>query len=327
MPNRFLVSLILLILTFSSGAQARSPINLEILRRDGYGVVQLFQVRQNVLTANAVINGQKVRLVLDTGFGGGLGLDSHMSGVNIATLGEAKKGYGVSGKAVESRHGMAKTVVMGNVQLTDVPVEIGEFKIWNEEHSEKFISRLSFDNDVANLGTSGGFIGRDFLRTNSAVIDLPNHLLYLKPPGKGKRAQLTGALTAVGLGEAPIVDGNRVAVEVNGNSAIMFVDTGTSASLLDSRFAAKANIRGYGISRLESYDIAGVKNTQVDLTGLTNFKIGGIPARSSTATIEPFSFYPASGGKIVGLLGTDFLGQNWGIIDFGQQKLYFAKAK
>ena len=184
MPNRFLLSLVGLILTVSSGVQARSPINLDVLKRDGYGVVQLFQVRQNVLTANAVINGQKVKMVLDTGFGGGIGLDSHMSGVNIATQGEARKGYGVSGKAVESRRGMAKTVVMGNVQLTDVPVEVGEFKIWSQEHSEKFTSSMAFDNDIANLSTPGGFIGRDFLRTNSAVIDLPNHLLYLKPPEK-----------------------------------------------------------------------------------------------------------------------------------------------
>lgn len=325
MPNRFLVSLFGLALT-ASLVQARSPINLDILRRDGYGVVQLFQVRENVLTASAVINGQKVKLELDTGFGGGIGLDSHMSGVNTATEGEAKKGFGVSGTSVETRRGVAKTVVMGNVQLTDVPVEVGEFKIWSEENSQRFGSSLQFDNVVANIGSPAGFIGRDFLRTNSAIVDLPNHLLYLKPPGKGKRAQLTAALSAVGMGEAPITDGNRVAVEVNGVSATMFVDTGAVASLLDSRFAAKANIRGYGSRDMEFHDIAGVKS-RVDLTGLTNLKIGGVPARSSSATIQTFSFYPASGGKIVGLLGIDFLGQNWGIIDFGQQKLYFAKGK
>jgi predicted aspartyl protease len=324
MPNKSLVFLVAPVLALASSAQARSPINLDVLRRDGYGVVQLFQVRENVLTVNAVVNGQKVKLELDTGFGGGIGLDSHLSGVTIATQGEAKEGFGVSGKSIQTRRGTAKTVVMGNVQLTDVPVEVGEFKVWSEEHSQKFVSSLSFDNDVANMGGPAGFVGRDFLRTNSAVIDLPNHMLYLKPPGKGKRAQLSGALTSVGMAEAPIVDGNRVEVEVNGVPAKMFVDTGAVASLLDSRFAAKANIRGYGSSRMEFHDIAGVKS-KVDLTGLTNLKIGGIPARSSTATVEPFSFYAASGGKIVGLLGIDFLGQNWSIIDFGQQKLYFAK--
>jgi len=326
MPNRFFVSLIGLILAVSSAAQARSPINLEVLRRDGYGVVQLFQVRENVLTVNAVVNGQKVKLELDTGFAGGIGLDSRFSGVNIGTLGETRRGSGVTGKTIEVRRGAAKTVVMGNVQLTDVPVEVGAFKTWDEERGQKFTSALAFDMDIGNQGGAAGFIGRDFLRTNSAVIDLPNHLLYLKPPGKGKRAQLSGALTNVGMGEAPIVDGDQVNVEVNGVPARMYVDTGAVATLLDPRFAGKANARGYGSTDMEFRDIAGAKS-KVDLTGLTNFKIGGIPTRSSTATLAPASFYSASGGKIVGLLGIDFLGQNWGIIDFGQQKLYFAKAK
>jgi hypothetical protein len=215
---------------------------------------------------------------------------------------------------------------MGNVQLTDVPVEVGAFKTWDEQRSQTFVSEMAFDNDIANQHSPAGFIGRDFLRTNSAVVDLPNHLLYLKPPGKGKRAQLSGALTRVGMGEVPIVNGNHVDVELNGVSAQMIVDTGAVASLLDSGFAAKVNAHGYGSTHMEFHDIAGVKS-KVDFTGLGNLKIGGIAVRSSTATVQPFSFYAASGGKVVGLLGIDFLGQNWGIIDFGQNKLYFARAK
>jgi hypothetical protein len=326
MPNRFLVSLFGLILGLSSVAQARSPINLDVLKRDGYGVVQLFQPHENAVTVNAVINGQKVRLVLDTGFGGGIGLDSRFSGVNIDNQGAVHKGAGVTGKTIETRRGMAKTVVMGNVQLTDVPVEVGAFRLGDEERAQKFTSHLAFDMDIGSQGSTAGYVGRDFLRTNSAVIDLPNHLLYLKPPGKGKRAQLSGALAAIGMAEAPIVDGDQVNTEVNGVPARMFVDTGAVATLLDPRFSGKAKTRGYGSTDMEFRDIAG-ERTKVDLTGLTNFKIGGVPTRSSTATLAPCSFYSASGGKVVGLLGLDFLGQNWGIIDFGQQKLYFAKGK
>jgi hypothetical protein len=326
MPNKSLVFLIGVMLALGGVAQARSPISLDILRRDGYGVVQVYQVRENILTVPAVVNGQKVRLEVDTGFGGGIGLDSRFSGVNVATGSEVRKGAGVSGKTIETRRGVAKTLVMGNVQLTDVPVEVGAFKAFDEEQTHKFTSSYDFDMDMGNPGSAAGFIGRDFLRTNSAIVDLPNHLLYLKPPGKGKKAQLSGALTKVGMAEAPIVDGNRIAVEINGVPATMIVDTGAVASLLDPRFAAKANVRGYGSTDMEFHDIAGAKS-KVDLTGLTNFTIGGVPVRSSGATLTPFSYYPASGGKIVGLLGIDFLGQNWSIIDFGQQKLYFARAK
>jgi predicted aspartyl protease len=326
MPNRFLLSLIGLILTVSSGAQAGSPINLDVLKRDGYGVVQLFQVRQNVLTANVVINGQKMKLELDTGFSsGGLGLDTRYAGVNVPTGNDVHEATGVSGKTYQVRRGVAKTVVMGNVQLTDVPVEVGAFKVFDEEHSQKFSSTLQFDNNIANVTTPAGFIGRDFLRTNNAVIDLANHLLYLKPPGKGKKAQLSAALTKVGMGEAQL-QGNLVDVEINGVAAKMVVDTGAVASLLDPRFAAKANARGYGSTNMEFSDISGAKS-RVDLTGLANFKIGGVPAKSFIVTLIPFSAYGGTGGKLVGLLGIDFLGQNWGIIDFGQQKLYFARGK
>jgi hypothetical protein len=327
MPNRFLalVSVVALGL-FVKAAEGRSPINLDVLKRDGYGVVPLFQVRENVLTVNAVVNGHKVKLELDTGFGGGIGLDNRLSGINIATQGAAQKGYGVTGKAIETRRGVAQTVAMGNVQLTDVPVEVGAFKVWDEERSETFSSAMAFDNDIANQHSPAGFIGRDFLRTNSAIVDLANHLLYLRPPGTGKRAALSGALTKVGMGEAPILGGNRVEVELNGVPASMIVDTGAVASLLDSRFAAKVKARGYGSTNMEFHDIAGVKS-RVDLTGMDHLTIAGIPARSSTATVQAFSFYSDSGGKIVGLLGIDFLGQNWSIIDFGSQKLYFARGK
>jgi hypothetical protein len=38
-------------------------------------------------------------------------------------------------------------------------------------------------------------------------------------------------------------------------------------------------------------------------------------------------FYRATGGQLAGLIGMDFLGQTWSIIDCGQHKLYFAGGK
>ena len=126
--------------------------------------------------------------------------------------------------------------------------------------------------------------------------------------------------------KAPIVDGNRVDVEMNGVPARMIVDTGAVASLLDQRFAVKAKTRGYGssghgISRHRRRKNQGGHDRAEEFQN----------CRDSRAIVlghvAPLVFIRPAEGKIVGLLGIDFLGQNWGIIDFGQQKLYFARAK
>jgi len=326
MPNRSIAAALLCLLVILGVASAKGPFNLEVLRRDGYGATNLFLLQENRLTARATINGEKVRLVLDTGFDGPLGLDGRLAGVNLATEKAEQSGYAVSGKVVKAHKGMAQSVVMGNVQLTSVPVEVGAFKGFDEERAQKFMSTYDFDQDVSSHASAAGFIGRDFLRTNHAVIDLGNRMLYLRPPGKGRAVQLAGALAAAGMGQAAITNGNLVDVEINGVPGKMVIDTGAVASLIDPRFAAKAKAKDYGSREMEMRDISGEKS-RTNLTGLSGLRIAGIPARAPTVTQVNFSYYTASGGKIVGLLGLDFLGQNWCIIDFGQNKLYFAKAK
>ncbi len=326
MPNRSLTISVVVLLAVLGIACAKGPFNLDILRRDGYGVVPLSLVQQNELTTVVTINGQKVRLILDTGFGGGIGLDSHMSAASVVTESKALTGEGFSGKKIEAHRGSAQTVAMGNVQLTNVPVQVGAFGMLSQANAEKFTSALSFEGNVANVRGGEGFIGRDFLRTNHAVIDLPNKQVYLRPPGKGRAAQLEEALTKVGMGAASMTDGNIVDVEVNGVPAKMIVDTGAVVSMIDSRFAAKAKVSGWGLQGAEVRDISGV-SSRADLTHIASLKIGGVPVRDPTVSIVTFNAYAATGGRVVGLLGLDFLGLNWSIIDFGGNKLYFARAK
>ena len=57
------------------------------------------------------------------------------------------------------------------------------------------------------------------------------------------------------------------------------------------------------------------------------FKIAGVPVRAPNLQVSNLAMYASSGGKAAGVLGMDVLGQNWSIIDFGEQKLYIAKAQ
>ncbi len=72
-------------------------------------------------------------------------------------------------------------------------------------------------------------------------------------------------------------------------------------------------------------DAAGVLSP-ADFAGTKTFKIEGIPIRTPTVFLGRFAGYDLTHGKMVGVLGLDVIGLNWGIIDIAQQKFYFAKA-
>jgi hypothetical protein len=305
--GRYLTILSFLAVMAFSGhrAAARSPISLDVLQRDGYGSVGLITEGQNRVYVLAEINGHKVRLLLDTGWGTeGITVGMNPSALNIVP----EKGVGwavsVSGAHVPFAHGTAQSVVMGNVSIRGTPIYFG---------------RVSGE----------GVVGRGFLKRNNAVIDLTNLRLYLRPPGKGRRVDLAPALTALGMAKAPFFDaphGNFVLnVEVNGVPTRMILDTGAQATMIDGRFAKMARAKGWGRDVI-STDAAGV-TSKADFTGPKTFKIDGIPIRTPVVVLDRFVAYEQSGGNIAGLLGLDVIGMNWGIIDVAQQKFYFVPAK
>ena len=286
-------------------AAARSPISLEVLRRAGYGSVELIKLGHNQLLVPTEINGKKVKLLLDTGWGtDGITIGMKPSAFEITP----EKGGGMAltagGSRVPMGRGTARSVVMGNVQIQATPIYFGGF-------------------------TGSGFVGRGFLQKMSAVIDLTNLRLYLRPPGKGRRVDLGPALAGIGMAHAPISDlqGTSVVnVEVNGVATQMALDTGAQFTTLDARFAKAARAHGWGRRGAYSVDAAGVM-TPSDFAGTKTFKIEGVPIQTPVVFLTKFAGYDLTRGKMSGLLGLDVIGMNWGIIDVAQQKFYFTQAK
>ena len=286
-------------------------VSLDVLQRGGYGAAQIKRPRPNVLTVLADVDGRKLSLIIDSAWTGqGIGLHG-----------------GGSGKA--------QRVMIGNVQLADVPV-----------------SSVNLDaraNQVARRFTGvSGVVGAGFFRACSAIVDLQNLKLYLRPPGKGSRAGIGPGLTASGMAEVPFVPGGPreclVPVEVNGHSGRMFVDTGSYLAAVDARLSAQINARpfvtraGHGrpqtmdeferITRIDphSREVAALVEN-APMTPLQSFKIGGMPARAPDIRLRRFDFFSASNPKAIGVLGMDILGANGSIIDFGGQRLYFLPAR
>ena len=286
-------------------------VSLDVLQRGGYGAVQITRPRPNVLTVLASVDGRKVSLMIDSAWTGqGVGL------------------HGAGG-------GKAGRVTIGNVQLVDVP-----------------LSNVDLDaraNQVSRRSTrAGGVVGAGFLRACSAIVDLQNLKLYLRPPAKGSRAGIGPGLTASGMAEVPFVSaGPReclVPVEVNGHSGRMFVDTGSYLAAVDARLSAQINARPFvtraghrrpqtmdefeSITRIDAHSrevAALVQNAP--MTPLQSFKIGGVPARAPDIRLRRFDFYSRANPKAIGVLGMDILGSNGAIIDFGGQRLYFLPAR
>ena len=208
-----------------------------------------------------------------------------------------------SGARTRMGHGTARSVVMGNVQIQGTPISFG---------------RIS----------DSGVVGHGFLKRNSAIIDLTNLRLYLRPPGKGHRVDLSPALTAMGMAKVPFAEephGSYVLnVEVNGLPTQMALDTGAQMTVLDDRFAKAAGTKGWN-RNASQIDAAGVESP-ADLAGTKTFKIEGVPIRTPTVFLSRFAGYDLTHGKMVGVLGLDVIGLNWGIIDVAQQKFYFMKA-
>jgi predicted aspartyl protease len=297
---------------FAASADAR--ISLEALRRDGYGVVELNRPQPNVLTVLATINGRKARLIVDTGWSGeGITLNGDYGSVLRSPVqGVNRLGRSASGRVLGGfKKGVADTVLLGNVQMRQVPISFGT--VGGLQHS--YVRR-----DIR----ADGFIGSGFLSTCSGIVDLHNLVLYLRPPGTGRRAVIGGAMKAQGLAEVPfhvVQTSCLVAVEINGAPGIMFVDTGATLAGVDERFVPhmKTKMRS---SRVTTIDAAGIE-AQTKLTDLRSFRIAGVNVRAPDLRIGRFGFYDSSRGKIIGLLGMDILGRNGTIIDFGQKKLYF----
>jgi hypothetical protein len=278
---------------------------LDVLQRNGYGSVELIKGGENKLYIPTEINGQKIRLLLDTGWGTeGITVGINPTALNVVP----EKGVGmaltVNGAHTPIGHGTAQSVVMGNVHIQGTPIYFGRF-------------------------VEMGFVGRGFLKRNNAIIDLINLRLYLRPPGTGRPVDLGPALTALGLAKAPFFDAPHgsfvLNVEVNGFPTQMVLDTGAQLTVLDPRFAKAASTKGWGRRNLLQIDAAGVASAS-DFAGTKTFKIEGIPIRTPIVALGKFAGYDLTRGKMAGLLGLDVIGLNWGIIDVAQKRFYFTRA-
>jgi predicted aspartyl protease len=313
--------------------QARAPVNLDIIKRDGYGSVELRQSGINEFVVQGTVNGRAVRLVLDTGAAARNIVLTKSFAAFLRVPPHPVKGIGISltGKHIEHlTEGTADSLVLGSVQIMNTTVDFAPFEHLTRRNRQGLLRAPDGLSDAeARRTDADGFLGLGFLQRCAAIIDPGNSRLYLKPPGVGRVPQLSPALTAAGFSEASLqLTGLGLLVDVSLNDvpSKMVIDTGAGLSVVDSQYAEQAKLKRYGAAGVRMTDSAGVE-TAVSWADPASFKIGGVNALRTRLVVRPTSSYQLSGGKVGGLLGLDFIGQSWGIIDFAQHKLYFAATK
>lgn len=310
------------------GAGRGQIIALDALARSGYVSVPLKRPQPNVLAVEASINGHDVQMVVDTGCTHVLVRRILLSRLGLKTTAIQSKVSGASGRRAEDgvQGATADRIRVGNMELTDVPVVFSELGTMNSDRSRGAPVGSYIAPPSQRLGD--GFLGADFLSACSAVLDLQNLKLYLRPPGHGQRVDLGPGLRGVGMTEIPFSNSDRnryhVKVEINGTPGEMLLDTGDYFTTLSAMHGTRLKLDGFH-SRLLSRDITGAQ-LQVSRVALQSFKVGAFPAPTDdTVLLSNLSL--GQEDSLLGILGMDVIGRNAGVIDCGQRKLYLLKTR
>src|SRR5437762_1124607 len=223
--------ILLLDLDIGHGAVRLDALGLYLMK-NRYGGAQLVQLG-NFYHLPIQSSGKPGNLVVDTGSPRTLIFRSSLKGLN---LNESTTTALVSGPFGRGRnvYGLTtiKAVTAGNCTLTNVRVAVASGS------ADSAFSRAH----------SNGLLGLRELMKFGAVLDLRNHLVYLRPsrPGKGVGSGIKSILSGQGYTAVPLLLKDShvlVAGALNGVPCYFTVDTGAYVTTLDVDFAARTKLK------------------------------------------------------------------------------------
>ncbi len=298
LPLALLISTIMGLSVPSGRAAGAAPAALKtFLEHEGYGGSPLQRRFGNHLFVNALLNGRRGALMIDSGCPDTL--INRSSAQRLALGAKETKGYivGVTGSA--ERVGISKlaTLTMGNCTFTNVPVAVA-----NEEQIN-FIARPHLD----------GLFGAHEMSRFGMIIDCARQMMYVNPRGSSAATsqKLAQFLASRGFSRIPMHFNPDHHLEVdaalNGRPTKLTVDTGSGFSLISAPVAtasgatmsSRLSYRGEGIGYIKQMTVGSlvVNNAEVAVGNVANF-VGA------------------------GLLGEEYLSWNFGIVDVGGMNLY-----
>lgn len=146
-------------------------------------------------------------------------------------------------------------------------------------------------------------------------VSVPESIFVLTPASGDWELENPGAPSPFSLkGEHIYLDG-----EVNGNPAIILLDSGAGATVLDSALAAELGLEGTG--NLPARGIGGT--TEFSFVEVPSYYAAGALVKNQTLAVMPLSeeFYPSTGEMIDLIIGYDFLSRFVTRIDYGSETI------
>jgi predicted aspartyl protease len=315
----FAAAILLFDLDIGHGAVKLDALGL-YLTKNGYGGAQLVQLG-NFFHLPIQSSGKPGNLVVDTGSPSTLIFRSSLKGLNLNESTTTERIIGPFGRGRDV-YGLTtiKALTAGNCTLTNVPVAVASGS------ADSAFSRAH----------SNGLLGLRELIRFGAVLDLRNHLVYLRPsrPGNSAGSGIKSILSAQGYTAVPLLlKGNHVLVAggLNGMQCHFIIDTGGYVTTLDADFVARSKLK-VAATRLVAKGLSG--SSSVGITTFPSLRIGNYQIQNGSASVvrfnpqvlgfyheRDFQFRPSL-SLVAGIIGVEYLSINRAIFDFVSGTMY-----
>jgi len=304
----FAAIILLLDLDIGYGAVRLDALGL-YLTKNGYGGAQLVQLG-NFFHLPIKSSGKPANLVVDTGSPSTLIFRSSLKGLNLnesrtteivsGAFGRGHDFYGLT---------MIKALTTGNCMLTNMPVTVASGS------ADSAFTRAH----------SNGLLGLRELIKFGAVLDLRNHLVYLRPsrPGNSVGSGIKSILSEQGYTGVPLLlKGNHVLVAgaLNGIPCHFIVDTGGYVTTLDADFVARSKLK-VAATRLVAEGLSG--SSSVGITKFPSLRIGNYQIQNGSASVVRFNPEVLRYHSLLaGIIGIEYLSINRAVFDFVGGTMY-----
>lgn len=306
---RIVVAIILqLNVTVGHGAVTLDALG-RFLTKNGYGGAQLVHPG-NFYDLPIQLSGKPGNLLVDTGSPNTLIFRSSLKQLH---LGESRTAMRVIGPFGRGRDVYGLTTVKalnaGNCTLINLPVAVASGS-----------ADSPFDRAHSN-----GLLGLRELVKFSAVLDLQNRLIYMRParPGGNVGSEIKSILLRQGYTPVALSLADHhlgVAGALNGVPCYFLVDTGGYVTVLNADFATQAKL-GFVPTRLVAEGFG--SSSPMGLAIFSSLRIGPYEIRHGSASVvrlNPEILGPSPG--IAGLIGAEYLAMNSAIFDFITYTMY-----
>ncbi|MFN2540869.1 MAG: aspartyl protease family protein [Chthoniobacterales bacterium] len=303
---------------------------LGLLAGQGLAGAKLERRFGNHLFVPVGINNRRAALMIDTGApmtlidknsANTFGLKIEDTAVNVGGLfGKKWEHYGQA---------MAKTIALGNCTLTNVRVALADESSMNPDTSTMTETGSHLGPRMGHMAHLNGLLGAHEMREFGMIIDCTRQMLYVNPngPTASVSQKVAEFLGSRGFTRVPIrrtANGHfDVPAALNSHAMRLILDTGSGVTTIDKRAAVAA---GIGVAGTQFAASSAGKLARIGNATIKELKIGDFPianAQVDVVTVSAQASQPQNEEESnAGLVGAEYLGFNFAVIDAGGMALY-----